>query len=265
MRSVRLLVMICLSAGLVAAGDGPATGDPFVVYHQAIEDRLSAILERDQAPPPRLSTPPRVEVDTAPDQNRDLEIKEFAVRFWGGKEAEFAAALGRLEQLRPRLEPLLRAEGVPGQLVAVVLIESGAQPLAVSPRRARGLWQLMPETAQQYGLTVNSVSDERVLLESATRGAARYLRDLYKRFGDWPLALAAYNAGQKAVESALEKGHMGTFWQLRSAGLLPAETRNYVPAVLAAMRLFGSTMIDAPAREEVRADDRVYASVGVSN
>jgi soluble lytic murein transglycosylase-like protein len=101
--------------------------------------------------------------------------------------------------------------------------------------------------------------DERIPLDSATRAAAHYLRDLNRRFGDWPLALAAYNAGQKAVEDALEKGRATTFWQLSSAGLLPRETQTYVPAVLSAMQLLGSKP-PADIRIQPHRENWVYAS-----
>src|SRR5262249_6584800 len=141
-----------------------------------------------------------------------------------------------------------------------------AQPLALSPRQARGgLWQFIPETARRYGLTVSAAKDERVQLESATRAAARYLRDLNDRFGSWPLALAAYNAGENAVQAAREKGRARTFSQLSAAGLLSAETRAYVPAVLAAMGLLGKTQPDAETPERTTAAARVYATSGVAN
>jgi len=142
--------------------------------------------------------------------------------------------------MRPALEGILESEGVPKELIAVVLIESAAQSYALSPRQARGLWQFIPGTARQYGLHVSPDRDERVEMERATRAAARYLRDLYRRFEDWPLALAAYNAGQYAVEKAIQQSRATSFWQLSAGGRLPEETRKYVPAVLAAMRLLGS-------------------------
>ena len=260
----RLLLTACVSAGLAAAENAPAAGDPFAGYRQAIDSRLSAILERNQEAP-QLPETWRVENAKAPGESREVEIEAFAGRFWGGREREFVAALRRFERLRPHLEPILGAEGVPAELAAVALIESGAQPLAISPRGARGLWQLIPGTARQYGLAVNGANDERIELVSATRAAARYLHYLYNRFGNWPLALAAYNAGPKAVESALDRRRMSTFWQLSAAGLLPAETRSYVPAVLAAMRLLGSAAPGAPAEEESgQSDRRVYASVGAT-
>lgn len=258
--SALLVLVTCFSASVLAAEDGPATGDPFAIYHQAIEGQLSAILEHKQAQPQKVRESDPIQQPSAPNESKAREVKAFVNRFWGGREAEFIAALDRLEGLRPMLDPILDIEGVPRELAAVVLIESGVQPLAASPRQARGLWQFIPETARQYGLTVTERKDERVYAEAATRAAAHYLRDLHAHFGDWPLALAAYNAGQKAVEGALEKGRASTFWQLRSAGLLPQETRNYVPAVLAAMRLLGSTQPAAPVGGNTRHDDWVYAS-----
>lgn len=265
MSSVRLLLTTCFAIGLLAAESGPATGDPFVAYHQAIESRLSAILEHEQAQPHEVRESAPTEEHPAPNESKAGEIKAFAQRFWGGREVELTAALDRLQRFRPTLEPILDIEGVPRELVAVVLIESGAQPLATSPRQARGLWQFIPETARQYGLTVSKGKDERVYVEAATRAAAHYLRDLHSHFRDWPLALAAYNAGAKAVEGALEKGRASTFWQLSSADLLPLETRSYVPAVLAAMQLMGSTQPATPSGVKAQRDDWVYASAGVGN
>jgi membrane-bound lytic murein transglycosylase D len=105
----------------------------------------------------------------------------------------------------------------------------------------------------------------RIQLELATQAAARYLRDLYGRFGSWPLALAAYNAGESAVQAALDKARATTFSQLSAAGLLPAETRAYVPAVLAAMGLLGTSQPAAQAAGKTRVDAWVYATAGVAN
>ncbi len=200
-----------------------------------------------------------------PKNNSETDAKMFAKQYWGGRESEFGAAFARLQRIRPSLESILDAEGVPKDLVAVVLVESGAQPLGLSSRHARGLWQIIPETARRYGLVVSASKDERIELESATRAAARYLRDLYRRFGSWPLALAAYNAGENAVQSALDKGRASTFSQLRAAKLLPAETRAYVPAVLAAMGLLGTSQPYARSTERATAEAWVYATAGVAN
>ena len=125
------------------------------------------------------------------------------------------------------------AEGVPAELLAVGWVESRFNPRALSPKGARGAWQFMPETARRYGLEVRDSRDDRTDLALSTRAAARHLADLYRRFGDWPLALAAYNAGAERVEAATTRAGTRDFWSLRP--WLPAETQDYVPAVLRAM------------------------------
>jgi transglycosylase-like protein with SLT domain len=151
----------------------------------------------------------------------------------------------RVQQLRPVIDPILRGEGIPAEFAAVALVESGGQPAALSPKGARGVWQLMPETARRYGLVVSTNRDDRLDLVSATRAAARYLRDLYAQFADWELALAAYNAGEQAVQSAIHRAGSNRFSVLSQLRLLPAETRNYVPAVMNARRLIAQTTIAA--------------------
>ncbi len=145
----------------------------------------------------------------------------------------FRAAVDRVQQLRPAIEPILREEGLPAELSAVVLVESGGLTAALSPKGARGLWQFMPDTARRYGLAVSAGRDERLDVAKSTHAAARYLRDLYLQFGDWQLALAAYNAGEQAVGLAMSRTRQREFSSIQSA--LPQETRNYVPAVMAAM------------------------------
>lgn len=260
-----LLLTSCFPLALLAA-EGVAANDPFGAYQQAVENQLSAILEHDHAPLGEVGRESAtVDQKIVANDSKEVEIRTFAQRFWGGREAQFAEALARLQRLRPMLEPILETEGVPKQVVAVVLIESAAEPLAMSPRQARGLWQFVPQTARQYGLTVGIAKDERIYVDASTRAAARYLRDLHNRFGDWPLALAAYNAGEAAVESALAKGRASTFWQLSSAGLLPSETRSYVPAVLAAMQLLGTGQPATPVEGKALRTDWVYASAGAVN
>ncbi len=158
-----------------------------------------------------------------------------------GRKANIATV--RLEQSRPLVTPILEQEGVPSELAAVILVESGGDPLALSPKGARGLWQLMPETARRYGLVVDSTTDQRVDLGRSTRAAARYLRDLYAQFGSWPLALAAYNTGEQNLQRAIDRTRSNEFAVLSSSGVLPLETINYVPAVLAAMGAEGRTLV----------------------
>lgn len=124
-------------------------------------------------------------------------------------------------------------EGVPQELLAVGWVESRFDPQALSPKGARGAWQFMPETARRYGLHVGADRDDRTNLALSTRAAARHLADLYRQFGDWPLALAAYNAGAERIEAAVARARTRDFGRLRP--WLPVETREYVPAVLGAL------------------------------
>lgn len=157
---------------------------------------------------------------------------------WKGS-ASLAPA--RVELLRPVVEPILRSHGVPADLVAVMVVESGGSALALSPKGARGPWQLMPGTARRYGLRVDQIRDDRVDLFRATEAAAQYLHDLYARFGDWKLALAAYNTGEINLQSAIQRAGSQDFDQLANLRILPLETRNYVPRVLSTAQSLGQS------------------------
>ncbi len=257
---------IALIAVISPRAFGQSSADPFAAYQSSLDRQLSGILKDLDVPAPVGQTPEVavqavVAVAQAPDDVQ-AEIDMFAKQFWGGRSSDLIAALRRLQVIRPTLEGILQEEGVPTELVGVVLVESGARPLALSPRRARGLWQLIPETARQYGLEVRGGHDERIETDRATRAAARYLRDLHQQFENWPLALAAYNAGQDAVQKALRGSKTVTFWQLSSGRVLPEETRLYVPAVLAAMRLLSSSPPETPAVRFVASP--IYAPVALS-
>jgi soluble lytic murein transglycosylase-like protein/Kef-type K+ transport system membrane component KefB len=151
-----------------------------------------------------------------------------------------ASVLARLGQYRESLVRILEEEEVPVELLGVALVESGFNPLSLSPKGARGIWQFMPATALRYGLAVQPGNDQRTHPELSTRAAARYLRDLYRQFGDWKLALAAYNWGENNVQAVIDRTGIRSFEELAHRGLLPRETRNYVPAALAAWSRFGA-------------------------
>lgn len=268
--TLKLRIAVCgfvlLLPALLAAGSSDARNDQFAPYHEAIDARLAQMLNRATEPQePAVGN--RAERVEQPAEPAAATVRAYANRYWGGREDDLKRALGRLGQIRPVLEGILESEGLPKSLVAVVLVESAADPLALSPKEARGLWQFIPATARQYGLTVDSRRDDRIQIEQATRAAARFLRDLYEQFQDWPLALAAYNAGKGAVERAVQKSGRDDFWSLSSKRLLPEETRNYVPAVLSAMQLFGHTLPTVVRTESygISRSERVYAGTGVSN
>ncbi len=138
------------------------------------------------------------------------------------------------EKLLPLLRRVFMAEGLPPELVWLAEAESTFNPGARSPAGARGLFQLMPATAKELGLST-FLPDERTDPEKSARAAAQLLKKLHARFGDWPLALAAYNAGAGRVQRTLDKQGGKTFADIASA--LPSETRMYVPKVLATLQV----------------------------
>ena len=127
--------------------------------------------------------------------------------------------------------------GVPQDLVWLAQVESVWHTTATSPAAAGGLWQFIPKTATDYGLTVSEEEDERLDPAKQTRVAALYLRDLYMIFGDWSLAMAAYNCGEPRVMNAIVKNGRPDFWEIHEKQLLPRETLNYVPKILAAIEV----------------------------
>ncbi len=139
------------------------------------------------------------------------------------------------EPFLPMISTVLREHGLPPQLASIVAVESGFNPHALSPKGARGLWQLMPETARRFGLEVGAGRDERLDPLKSSHAAAQYLKKLYAQFGDWPLALAAYNAGEDRVGRAVDRLGARDFWTLSRSRALPEETRRYVPAVLGSL------------------------------
>jgi membrane-bound lytic murein transglycosylase D len=141
--------------------------------------------------------------------------------------------LQRRGRYHDMISRVLREEGVPQDLIYLAQAESAFQPLALSRAGARGMWQFVAYRGQQYGLRHTWWIDERQDPEKATRAAAQHLRDLYGLFGDWYLAIAAYNCGPGNVQKAIERTGYADFWELYKRNVLPKETKNYVPIILA--------------------------------
>jgi membrane-bound lytic murein transglycosylase D len=142
-------------------------------------------------------------------------------------------ALARSGRYRDMISSTFKEAGVPQDLIYLAQAESGFQPLALSRAGARGMWQFMAGRASMYGLERNWWVDERQDPSKSTRAAAQHLKDLYNQFGDWYLAMAAYNSGPGTIQHAVERTGYADYWELYRRGVLPQETRNYVPIILA--------------------------------
>lgn len=141
--------------------------------------------------------------------------------------------LERIGKYQPMIERILKEEGVPLDLIYLCQAESAFEPRALSRAAAKGMWQFISSRGKEYGLRQTWWIDERSDPEKSTRAAARHLKDLYTMFGDWYLAMAAYNSGPVRVQRALEKTGADNFWTLAEKKALPKETVNYVPNILA--------------------------------
>jgi membrane-bound lytic murein transglycosylase D len=176
--------------------------------------------------------------------------------------------LRRMGRYRPIIEKILDREGLPKDLIYLAMVESGFDPGAISPKAAGGIWQFIPGAARAYGLEVSHWVDARRDPERSTEAAARYLKDLYIRFGTWHLAFAAYNAGYGAVLKSIARFNTNDFWELvRHEAGMPWETSLYVPKILAAAIIghnpaaFGFTSIIQDAAVQF---DRVEVPSGTS-
>jgi membrane-bound lytic murein transglycosylase D len=161
------------------------------------------------------------------------QVAGFITYFSNRGRGTFERALARSGRYEDMIRSILREEGVPLELIYLAQAESGFHPLAVSRAGARGMWQFMGSRAQGYGLERSWWVDDRQDPEKATRAAAHHLKDLYNEFGDWYLAMAAYNSGPGTVQSAVKRTGYADFWELYRRNVLPKETRNYVPIILA--------------------------------
>ncbi len=152
-------------------------------------------------------------------------IHHFQTRKWDVITRAFERASRHL----PMMRRIFLEKGLPEDLLNLAFIESAVNPRATSRAKAAGIWQFMPSTGRRYGMQGSFWLDERRDPEKSTRGAAEYLKQLYEMFGDWPLALAAYNAGEGKIQAAIKRQRTRDYWRLR----LPRETQYFVPAFMA--------------------------------
>ena len=186
-----------------------------------------------------------------------IDVWEQRIGTRGKLGAWTRESLSRGEAYLPRLRSILEDTGVPPTLALLPAIESGFRPRVRGSKGDVGLWQLRGPTARRFGLVVNGRHDDRLQPDRATRAAALYLRYLHAHFHDWPLALAAYNAGEGRVDRALAGRPRATFWDLADGKRLPRLSRNFVPHFLALARMAEGTRTcaRAPLADTTRSAD----------
>lgn len=205
-----------------------------VVYDKSPKDEMTELtFSADPGTRSKVQDLIHATASQLPLQQHDTVIG--AVNFFTSERGKkiIAAGLKRQAKYKPMIERILAEEGVPQELIFLAQAESGYSPRAMSNKLCVGLWQFSKATGHEYGLMQTASTDDRMDPEKATRAAAKHLRDLYQHFGDWYLAMAAYDCGPACVDHAVAKTGYADFFELRRLNALPKETANYVPAILA--------------------------------
>ncbi|MEJ2003903.1 MAG: lytic transglycosylase domain-containing protein [Cyclobacteriaceae bacterium] len=215
-----LLLLICASAPAMVRSDTvifyPESDLEYIpaeANYDLIEDRVSCI--ESEIP-----------------LNYNERVHAF-VNYFAVKDRDYMRMiLRRKEKFFPLFEKYLKKYGLPDELKYLSIVESGLNPTAISPARAVGLWQFMPTTGRYFGLYQDWFVDERMDPEKSTEAACKYLKQLYGMFGDWELAISAYNTGPGNVRKAIRRsGYKKTFWEIYP--WLHRETRSYLPQFVA--------------------------------
>jgi len=204
-------------------------------YRRALEAAYNEIVAREGKP----VAEPKVDVEAAasipiPDHRT---IRGALQYFTTDLKPSIQESLIRSAKYKKLIDKALDDYKLPRGLAYLPVIESAYVPSVTSRAGAHGIWQFMPDTAREYGLRVDWWVDERADPERSTRAAAAYLKDLYRQFNDWPLALAAYNAGPGRIRRAMNATGGTTFWELLENEAVPKETRGYVPTFFATLTI----------------------------
>jgi peptidoglycan lytic transglycosylase D len=215
-------------------GLGGGVSQQAVVYDQS---PLDSILDMTFPTDPNLRPKVREELEATvsqlPLEENDAVLGYIHYFSTDRGHKVLSAGLQRAGRYRPLIQRILDEEGVPQELIYLAQIESGFLPRARSNKKAVGMWQFVQFRGQEYGLNQTASTDDRMDPEKATRAAAKHLHDLYATFGDWYLAMAAYNCGPGCVDHAVQRTGYADYWELVRRNALPHETNNYVPVVLA--------------------------------
>jgi len=245
--SKRLLVVLSVLLSACVSAGGPkkslSSRPPVAVAvspeaQKEAAELLEALADAHQIIESRLTLPPVIvdadaALSIAVPEHRSVSgaINYFSTRL----KDSIQASLIRSSRYHSMITKVLDEKKLPRGLAYLPVIESAYIPTLTSKAGAHGIWQFMPDTAREHGLRVDWWVDERANPEKSTRAAATYLASLYRQFGDWSLALAAYNCGQGRVRRTLRETGASTFWELLDQSALPKETRGYVPTFFATL------------------------------
>ena len=216
--------------------DGLGSGDTqdAVVYERPpLDGMLEMTFPTDPKLKPKVKEEIQATVSQLPLEENDAVLG--FIHYFSGERGHktLVAALRRAGQYSPMIHRILAKEGIPQELIYLAQIESGFFTRAVSNKHCVGLWQFGAASGREYGLNETAFTDDRLDPEKATRAAAKHLKDLYNHFGDWYLAMAAYDCGPGCIDRAVQRTGFADFWELRSRNVLVKETMNYVPVILA--------------------------------
>jgi membrane-bound lytic murein transglycosylase D len=241
--SISIFSLACASsAPAPKAALAPPAPSPAVAardaaeFRKELEQAYAQIAARADQP---VASVPAADVEAAvsmpiPDHKT---IRGAINLFTTDMHGDIQTYLTRSARYKKQIEKALADQNLPKGLAYLPVIESGYATTLTSKAGAHGIWQFMPDTAREYGLRVDWWVDERADPERSTRAAASYLKDLYRQFNDWPLVLAAYNAGPGRIRRALSETGATTFWELLEQSAVPKETRGYVPTFFATITI----------------------------
>lgn len=226
-----------LALALCAAGCATVVPPPLPAPQSPEVAELRAALESAKLGTLLVAPPAPADVDAAVSMSipQHGSIRTALAYFTTQLKPDIQQSFSRSARYRTLIDKVLDENRLPKALAYLPVIESAYSETMTSRAGARGMWQIMPETAREYGLRVDKWIDERADPDLSTRAAAAYLSDLYRDFHDWPLALAAYNAGARRIHRALDETHAKSFWDLLELAAIPKETRGYVPTFFATL------------------------------
>lgn len=211
-----------------------ASEQPAVVYDQSpLDGILDMTFPTDPNLRPKVKEEIEATVSQLPLQENDAVLSYIHYFSTDRGRKILINGLRHSGRYRSLVQRILDDEGVPQELIYLAQAESGFLPRARSYKQAVGMWQFVQFRGREYGLMQGLGTDDRLDPEKATRAAAKHLHDLYAMFGDWYLAMAAYNCGPGCVQRAVERTGYADFWELRRLNALPKETENYVPIIVA--------------------------------